>query len=353
MALQNSGAISFSNIKDEFGLPPNKNLGAYRVSETYGELQSLPLDSGIPKSGQIKFSDFYGKRLNIIVNFWSGSNEARKNARTKYIDNEVNVVGGFISRPNNSSGKRVFIHVNKTISSANSDIRVTTALRTGSWDNETVLSVDVGSNGRILGAGGNGGKGANSIQENGTSGQNANSGLGLEYSGVVVNVSSGAIISCGFGGGGGGGAAQASIGASGGKKGGTASASVQASGGGGGGGAGSPAGSGGDGGTGTNSGSSGSSGSTFSRGAGGAGGSGSVSVTSGGKKGGSTTTVTATGGKGGDGGDTSVNAQSGQTVTTSGGANGSNGAAIIFTESYTLNNAGTIRGVQQSVSNVA
>jgi hypothetical protein len=349
MALQNSGAISFSNIKDEFGLPPNKNLGAYRVSETYGQLANLPLDSDIPQSGQIKFSDFYGKRLNIIVNFWSGGNESKVNARQRYIDSGVNVVGGFIGRPNNSSGKRVFIHVNKTISSINSGDISVVALRTGGWDSGTTLSVDVGSNARILGAGGNGGRGANSIQENGVSGQSANSGLGLEYSGVVVNVSSGAIISCGFGGGGGGGAAQASIGASGGKKGGNASASVQASGGGGGGGAGSPAGSGGPGGTGTNSGSSGSSGSTFSRGAGGNGGSGSVSVRRRGK-GGGTITATATGGRGGDGGDNSVNTQSGQTVTTSGGASGSNGAAIRFSQSYILNNSGTIRGAQQSGS---
>ena len=27
----------------------------------------MPLDTGIPKSGEIKFSDFYGKKLNIVV----------------------------------------------------------------------------------------------------------------------------------------------------------------------------------------------------------------------------------------------------------------------------------------------
>lgn len=351
MALQNSGPISFSNIKDEFGLPPNKNLGAYRVSETYGQLSSLPLDSGIPQSGQIKFSNFYGKRLNIIVNFWSGENESRKNARSRYINNVVNVVGGFIGRPLDSSGKRVFIHVNKTILSENNDNREVVALRTGSWDGGTTLSVDVGSSARILGSGGYGGRGANNIQENGLSGGNGNSGLGLEYNGVVVNVSSGAIISCGFGGGGGGGATIESLAAIGGKKGYAAGVSVQASGGGGGGGAGSPPGSGGNPGTGTNSGSSGSSGSTFSRGAGGSGGSGSASQTTSGKKGGGiTSTVTATGGKGGDGGDNSVGAQSGQTVTTSGGAIGSNGAAIRFSQSYSLNNSGSVRGSQESGS---
>ena len=42
MALQSSGAISFGNIKDEFGLPSGKNIGAYRVSENHGELKYAP-----------------------------------------------------------------------------------------------------------------------------------------------------------------------------------------------------------------------------------------------------------------------------------------------------------------------
>ena len=71
MALQSSGAISYSDIKNEFGEPNGKNIGAYRVSQNIGELTARPLDTGIPKSGEIKFSDFYGKQLNIVVNFWS------------------------------------------------------------------------------------------------------------------------------------------------------------------------------------------------------------------------------------------------------------------------------------------
>ena len=66
MALQASGQISFSDISNEFGNAGS--LGAYRVSQTIGELSNLPLDNGIPQSGTISFSDFYSKRLNIVVN---------------------------------------------------------------------------------------------------------------------------------------------------------------------------------------------------------------------------------------------------------------------------------------------
>jgi hypothetical protein len=346
MALQASGPISFGNITNEFGFPPNKNLGSYRVSETYGQLSNLPLDTGIPQSGSIRFSNFYNKRLNIIVNLWSGANELRVNARQKYNDNNVNVVGKLIGRPNNSSGKRVFIHVNKFIGSENNGDRSVTALKTGGWESGTVLSVDLGSNARILGAGGNGGRGANNVSENGIGAQSGNSGLGLEYSGVTVNVSSGAYISCGFGGGGGGGAATATVGAVGGKRG-RPGVTVQASGGGGGGGAGWPSGSGAGGGQSSYSGSGGSSGSLFSRGAPGGPGSGQACITTGKGKRRVTTCVTATGGVGGNGGDSAVGPAGGQSASTAGGPNGSNGAAIRYSQSYTLNNGGSVIGSQE------
>ena len=54
MALQGSGRISFSDIRNEFGTPQNNNIGAYRVSETYGAMfGNLPLDNGIPQIGRI------------------------------------------------------------------------------------------------------------------------------------------------------------------------------------------------------------------------------------------------------------------------------------------------------------
>jgi len=73
MALQGPGnKISFSDIRNEFGTPRDNNIGAYRVSETYGAMSNLPLDDGIPQSGRINWSDFYNKRLNLIVDCYSG-----------------------------------------------------------------------------------------------------------------------------------------------------------------------------------------------------------------------------------------------------------------------------------------
>jgi hypothetical protein len=51
MALQSSGAISFSQIANEFGTPSGKNLGAYRISQSVGALSNLPLDSGYSSIG--------------------------------------------------------------------------------------------------------------------------------------------------------------------------------------------------------------------------------------------------------------------------------------------------------------
>jgi hypothetical protein len=74
MTLPSSGnSISFTQIKNEFGLPPGRNLGSYRIRETYGELTDIPLDEGIPQSGTIKFSDFHSKKLNIVVDCYSGT----------------------------------------------------------------------------------------------------------------------------------------------------------------------------------------------------------------------------------------------------------------------------------------
>ena len=70
------------------------------------------------------------------------------------------------------------------------------------------MSVDVGGSGRLYGAGGDGGKGADSWSDggstNGGSGGNGTSALGIEHEETAVNIQSGGRIRCGFGGGGGG-----------------------------------------------------------------------------------------------------------------------------------------------------
>ena len=67
MAVKSSGSLSFDEIKNEFGFPPDNKFGNYRISKTVGQMTNLPLDSGVPQSGSIKFSDFYNKKQNIIV----------------------------------------------------------------------------------------------------------------------------------------------------------------------------------------------------------------------------------------------------------------------------------------------
>ena len=71
MALTASGTIKYSEIIAEFGTPNNGGLGEFRLSESVGTLNDLPLDAGVPQTGQIKFSYFYSKRLNHVVDLYS------------------------------------------------------------------------------------------------------------------------------------------------------------------------------------------------------------------------------------------------------------------------------------------
>ena len=216
MAVKASGSpLSFSEIETEFGQNSDRDLGEYRVSQTVGGLSNQPLDTSIPQSGAIKFSDFYSKRLNVVIDYHSGSTENRPNdARTKYQAGSASgnrtVIGGFKDRIlDNSSGSKVRIHVNKTIGSAVGNGN-TCAVRTGSFETGTVVSVEVGSSGAIYGAGGNGGhggtnesSGCGSGKRNGCDGDAGSSGLGVQFNGTTVF--NNGLISAGYGGGGGGG----------------------------------------------------------------------------------------------------------------------------------------------------
>ena len=71
MPTPSSGTIKFSNLSNEFGPTTNVSLGAYRLNggQTAGTLSNLPLDTDIPKSGSISMSQFYNKRLNVVINY--------------------------------------------------------------------------------------------------------------------------------------------------------------------------------------------------------------------------------------------------------------------------------------------
>ena len=329
MTLPSSGQLNFSDITNEFGTPPNNNLGAFRISENHGSLSNLPLDNTIPQSGEIKFSDFYGRRLNVVVDCYSGDDtETRVNARTKYNGSQVNVIGGFRSEPSPPTGIKVIINVNKSIQSENNSNQNVVALRTGDYGADCLLRVDVGGSGYIGGAGGDGGNGSEGAGDGGD-GQNGNSALGIEYEssdGTTVINNSGT-ISAGFGGGGGGGGAYDY----------DKNSSRSASGGGGGGGAGFPAGEGGTGGTSGSDGGNGSDGGQNSAGNGGGGGNNDNEA------------VAGSGGEGGSDGEAANNGgegNGGEESESPGGSGGGDGAAIRKESGFTISvvNNGTIRG---------
>ena len=238
MALQASGQIKYSEIIAEFGTPISGGLGEFRLSENVGTLTNLPLDTGVPQSGQIKFSDFYSKKLNHVVDLHSiGNNTSRQNAKDRWNNGNVHIVGSSKtgkSKPPNTVDDRVIINVNATISSVKGT-QTHCALRTGNWDSGTTLEIEIGTSGKLYGSGGDGGDGGSANETAGADGQTGSSALGIQYPCTINNLG---VIQSGYGGGGGGGGNTRTTG--GGKK--SPAITNGSSGGGGGGGAGLPAG---------------------------------------------------------------------------------------------------------------
>jgi hypothetical protein len=337
MALQSSGSISFSQIANEFGLPSGRNIGAYRISQSVAALSNLPLDSGVPQSGPISFGNFYGKRLNIVVDCGSGS---RITARSRYNDNSgITVIGGFRGRPSSSFGTTVWIHTNSFINSnipaSSSPNREYSSLITGGWEGNTDLRLDIGPSGFVTGAGGNGGGGGSDRCGAGGGGSFGTSAIGVNYQPIIIT--NRGRIQGGTGGGGGGGAAYSEN-----RRSSRRDVICRAAGGGGGGGMGSPAGGGGGPGGGTRATranirrfpAAGGSGDLFNQGGGGIG----ALVTGAG--------VSAEGGSGGSGGNNGAGgAASG--CTGPGGGAGASGFGIIITNNgsgVSISNSGTLIG---------
>ena len=326
-----SGQISAQDIKNEFGETGEGKvaLGSYRVSQTCGEL-TLAIGDGVPTSGTISYDNMRGKRLNIVVDYYSGGTITRQDqgdnttdARHRYNNqnDKVTVIGGLKSKPSDTSPHRVRIHVNKTIGGKRGD-RNFCALRTGTgWESGTALIVEVGGEGAIYGGGGDGGEGGNSNLDAGNPGGDGASALGIQYNGTNINVASGGLIRCGFGGGGGGGSGRQH------DKGGDR----RAGGGGGGGGQGFPGGAGGDRGRGEEGATDGTAGDISEAGEGGGGGNNHNQ---------------AYGSSGGEGGGQGEAADAGGSGNHGGGSGGAQGAAIRKTAgiSFSLTNNGSIVG---------
>lgn len=199
--------ISFDEIKKEFGAPTENRFGNYRISQTVGQLNNLPLDTGIPQSGIVSFSNFYSKKQNIVVDLFSNPQniDSRVNAKSKYTSNEVVVIGPG-DRPEDTGGKKIIVHVNKTIQSIYSGgtDNKKCALRTGNWDTGTDFTINVGTNGYISGTGGNGGTGGSAGNNNGGNGTAGTSAIGINDNNLSVTVINNGTIRAGYGGGGGG-----------------------------------------------------------------------------------------------------------------------------------------------------
>ena len=349
MALPSSGQISLGDIANEFGFTNGSStkLGDYRTTNgqgnfpvSFGALQFNSIDAqtggSVPTSGQIKISDFRSTRLQQVVNFYgSGKGGSRLVAKDRYNSNssgDVNVIGNYRTRPSNSSGTKVHIHVNQQIGSEKTRVEHC-ALRTGSWDSSTTLQVDVGGSGRIGGAGGDGGRGSDGPGA-AVAGGSGTSGLGIQYSPTTVNVASGGVITAGFGGGGGGGGAYDT----------DKEATRTSSGGGGGGGAGIPAGDGGGGGINADlNGQPGNAGTVSEGGAGGSGRNNDGEAISG---------AGGAGGEASQAAGTGVTGTGGEGSTYQGAAGGSAGAAIRRNTGFTVNvtNNGSINGVQNATT---
>ena len=324
-----SGQISAQDIKNEFGeVSGTVPLGSYRVSQTKGEL-TLNIGDGVPGSGAISFDNMRNKRLNIVVDYYGDNANLNRtdngdntmNAKTRYNDqnNRVSVIGGLKSKPSNTAPHRVRIHVNQNIGGKKGESTIC-ALRTGSWNSGTDVIVDVGGEGAIYGGGGDGGQGGD-VDSSGHAGEDGASALGIDYNGTTVNVASGGLIRCGFGGGGGGGAGRQN----------DKGSERTVGGGGGGGGQGYPGGAGGSEGNADHGQQPGSAGDLTEAGEGGGGGNNGGEAYSGG------------GGEGGGQGEAADNGAGGNYGAGSGGGQGS---AIRKASgvSFSLNNSGSIVG---------
>lgn len=180
MTLQTSGAISFSQIENEFGVANPRSLSKY-----YG------FDSGIPSSGPIKFSQFYGKIINATRTIGAATNF---NARNDFPN--ASIVGGLKSATtvyNNNQAVKYYLNVNGIVNSTDTS---SYAFDTGGFPGGSSLYLT--NNSYIVGAGGAGGNGG----AGGANGGNGGNALLLRLTTYITN---NGVLGGGGGGGGGGG----------------------------------------------------------------------------------------------------------------------------------------------------
>ena len=256
--------LSFGNdIEQEFGQPVGRNLGAFRISQTVGDMTNLPLDEGIGQvsdngtDNSIRFSQFRGKRLNIVVLYNENEQRAegghQRYKSTKPGSKVIISPDSEQESPTDGKGSKIILHVAGavTLSSNKNKSHPTDntgqhrcALRSGSpeeWDETEppVIHINIGPAAVVSGAGGDGGAGGDSgtLGGRGEDGEDGSSAIGIACPVEKITIQEGARVIAGAGGGGGGGAGAGELD--------KASSNERVGGAGGGGGAGLPAGVGG------------------------------------------------------------------------------------------------------------
>ena len=149
MVVKSSGnSLSFSEIRAEFGNGDN-SIGQYRRDDNrfgnkdLGDLENLPLDAGVPTDGAIKFSDFYGKQLNVVIDCHrTGNNTFNHDAYTdRFLNGNYDIVGNFkssITKSQWQGGKKVIIHVNNIFGSEGATEVDHVAFLTGNYNNNKI-----------------------------------------------------------------------------------------------------------------------------------------------------------------------------------------------------------------------
>lgn len=190
MPLPSSGPISFSDIQSQFG-----GTNPISLSEYYrggGFVTNTGVNNSIPTSGAISVGNFYNTYGRVPISITISAN-------TTNYDAYASRTGGYVPG------------VSDLTYTINSDV-VVGATSTGTIAftiNSSFLATDtitVVNNGRITGAGGNGGAGANFSPGNTTNGFPGNAGgTALSVARAVTVANNGTLAGGGGGGGGGGG----------------------------------------------------------------------------------------------------------------------------------------------------
>ncbi|NBP03214.1 MAG: hypothetical protein EBU90_24575 [Proteobacteria bacterium] len=196
-------SISASQIREEFGPSGQVSLGAYRVNQSLLG-RNWTLDTGIPTSGQIKFSDFHNKTLNIIIDSGTGEDEFNVTLTNYWTDKTKTCIGEFktpAATLSDQGAKKYHVILRRDYGGSGS---VNTSVKSGSWPSGSILNVYVSNNATIYGRGGDGGYGGYGDSQSGGNGYPGQNAIGFSYD-ATLTIESGSGIIAGAGGGGGGG----------------------------------------------------------------------------------------------------------------------------------------------------